>query len=75
MSKRPQAPKHMFWDWNVENLETRFQILKFPKNMKNMLMKILCRMDHTLFQTSSRGSGMKQNRFGRKIRNTVKMQS
>ena len=28
MPKRPQAPKHIFWDWNMKNLETRFQLLK-----------------------------------------------
>ena len=27
--KSPQAPKHMFWDWNMKNMETGFQILKF----------------------------------------------
>ena len=38
-----------------ENLETVW----------NLLTKILCRMEHTLFQTSSRGSEMKQNLFGK----------
>ena len=51
--KRPQAPKHMFWVWNMEDLGTRFQILKISKNISNLLTKILCRMGHTLFQTSS----------------------
>ena len=27
MPKRPQAPKHIFWDWNMKNLEAGFQIL------------------------------------------------
>ena len=35
MSKRPQAPKHIFWDWNMKHLETRFHILIFLRNMKN----------------------------------------
>ena len=25
VQKRSQAPKHMFWDWNMKNMETRFQ--------------------------------------------------
>ena len=28
VQKRPQAPKHMFWDGNMKNMETWFQILK-----------------------------------------------
>ena len=39
VQKRPQAPKHMFWDRNMKNLETRFQILKVLKNMRKMLTK------------------------------------
>ena len=39
-----------------------------------MFLKV-CRMAVTLFQTSSRGSELKQNRCGRKFRNTVNMQS
>ena len=53
MPKRPQAPKHTFWGWNMKNLETRFQIYNFLKNIFNLLMNLLCIMDHTLFQTSS----------------------
>ena len=62
--KRPQAPKHIFWDWDMNNLETRFHFWEFRKIWK-MLMTILCRMDQTLFQTSSRGSELKQHRFGK----------
>ena len=40
-----------------------------------MLTKKLCRMALALLQTSSRGSEMKQNRFGWKFKNTAKMQS
>ena len=72
MPKRPQAQKHIFWDWNMKNMETRFQIFIFLKNMKKMLTQNLCRMDQTLFQTSSRGSDLKQNRFGRNFKHTVK---
>ena len=32
MPKRPQAQKHMFWVWNLKNLETWFQILKSLKS-------------------------------------------
>ena len=28
MPKRPQAQKHIFWVWNMRNLETWFQMLK-----------------------------------------------
>ena len=75
MPKRPQAQKHIFWVWNMRNLETWFQILKSLKNIIKMLTKILYRMAVTLFQTSSRGSRLKQNRFGRKFKNTVNAQS
>ena len=51
--KRPQAPKHMFWDWDMKNLETRFQILKSLKYIKKMLTGNMCIMAVTLFQTSS----------------------
>ena len=71
--KNVTGPQNRFsWVWNLKNLETRFQLLRFLKNILKLLMKFLCRMDHTLFQTSSRGSGLKQNRFGDKFRNTVK---
>ena len=63
---------NMFLDWDVQNLETRFQILK---NILNALTKFLCRMAVTLCQTSSGGSDFKQNRFGEQIGNTVKMES
>ena len=35
MPKRPQAQKHIFWVWNLENLETWFQILKSLNSLKN----------------------------------------
>ena len=49
MPKRPQAQKHIFWVWNMKNLETWFQILKSLKNIIKMLTNILCRMAVTLF--------------------------
>ena len=64
MPKRPQAQKHIFWIWNMKNLETWFQNLKSLKNIIKMFTQILCVMAVRLFQTSSRGSGLKQNRFG-----------
>ena len=51
--KRPQAQKHIFWVWNMKNLETWFQILKNLKNIIKMLTQILCIMAVTLFQRSS----------------------
>ena len=53
MPKRPQAQKHIFWVWNMKNLETWFQILKSLKNIIKMFTEILCRMALTLFQMSS----------------------
>ena len=68
------GPKNRFsWVWNLKNEDHIF--LKLLKNISNLLTKILCGMDHTLSQTSPRGSQLKQNRFGGKLRNTVKMQS
>ena len=49
VKKRPQAPKPFFWYWNLNNLETIFQILKILKNMRKMLTKKLCRMALALF--------------------------
>ena len=72
MPKRPQAQKHILWVWNMKNLETWFQFQKSLKTLIKMLTTNLCRMAVTLFQTSSRGSGLKQNQFGIKLKNTVK---
>ena len=32
MPKRPQAPKHIFWGWNMKNQETMFHIFIFFEN-------------------------------------------
>ena len=53
MQKSRHAPKHIFWVWNLKNLETWFQLLKSLRNIIKMLTKILWRMAVTLFQTSS----------------------
>ena len=53
MPKRPQAQKHIFWAWNMKNLETWFQLLKSLESIIKMLTKNMCRMAVTLFQTSS----------------------
>ena len=58
--------------WNLKNMETRFHFLQKHENMLKLITKIMCRMDQTLFQASSWGSELKQNRFGGKFRNTVK---
>ena len=71
----PSPPKPISLGLESENLKIWFQILKLLRTILNLLTKCLCIMDYTLFQTSSRGSELKQNRFGGKIRNTVKMQS
>ena len=75
MSKRPLARKPIFFGLESEKSENWIPYFENVENILNLLTKFLCRMDHTLFQTSSRGSGLKQNRFGIKFRNTVKMQS
>ena len=72
--KRAQAQQTIFLGLESEKSENQIRFLK-KENMKiilNVLMEILCRMDHTLFQTSSWGSELKQKRFGVKFRNTVK---
>ena len=86
MPKRPKTstgPKtHFLWleyeksGNQVPILENEFifvfeKVEKSEHNQK-MLTENLCIMAVILFQTSSRGSGLKQNRFGRKFRNTVK---
>ena len=53
MPNRPQAQKHIFWVWNMKNMETWFQIVKNLKKVIKMVTEILCRMAVTLFQTSS----------------------
>ena len=56
-------------------LEIMFQNSKNVKHMEPVLLKILCKLDYTLLQTSSRESKIMKNRFGWKFKNTVKMQS
>ena len=73
--KRPQAKKPIFLGLESGKSENQIIILKILKNTLNLLRKFLCRMDHTLSQTSSRGSHNQQKRFGWKFKNTVKMQS
>ena len=73
--KHVPRPKNRFsWVWNLKDLKIRFHILK-NENILNLLTTFLCIMGHTLFQTSSSGSELKQHRFGIKFRNTVNMQS
>ena len=70
--KRHRAPKPILLGLKsgksgnmVPNLEF------FEKYIKDAPKTKLCRMDHTLVQTSSRGSELKQQRFGVKFKNTV----
>ena len=73
--KRPQAQNRLFWSgiWKIGKPGSKFW--NFWKYEKRRFTEILCRMGHTLFQTSSWGSEVKQNRFGGKFINTVQMQS
>ena len=50
--KRPQAPKPIFVGLASEKSENRIYFGNF-ENIRNLLMTFLCRMGHTLFQTSS----------------------
>ena len=72
MQKRAQAPKPIFLGLESEKYENMIHFFDFLKNILNLLMTFLCRMDHTLCQTSSRGSQLKQRRFGWKFKNTAK---
>ena len=51
--KRPRAPKHIFWGLEYDKSGNQDPILYFFENILNLLTKFLCRLDHTLFQTSS----------------------
>ena len=73
--KRPRAPKHILLGLKSEKPGNQVPIFENLKNILNLLTKCLCIMGQTLFQTSSRGSELKQHRFGIKFRNPVKMQS
>ena len=75
MQKRFQAQKNDFLGLESEKTENMVPSFENLENMKKMVTTSLCKMDRTLFQTSSRGSEMKQHRFGWKFENTVKMQS
>ena len=71
--KRHRAPKPILLGLKSENYGNQIPNFEFLKNILNLLTKFLCRMGQTLFQTSSRGSEIKQNRFGWKFKYTVKM--
>ena len=68
MQKRPQAPKPIFLGLESEKYEHQIIVCENVENMLILLMRFLCIMDHTLFQTSSRGSEIKQNGFGGKFK-------
>ena len=71
----PRPQNRFSGPWNMNILEIRFQNSKNVKKNEPVLLKILCRLDYTLLQTSSRESKIMKNRFGWKFKNTVKMQS
>ena len=71
----PKLQNRFSGTWNMNILEIRFQNLKNVKKNEPVLLKILCRLDYTLLQTSSRESKIMKKRFGWKFKNTVKMQS
>ena len=73
--KRPQAQQPIFLGLESEKSGNQVPHFENLETIWNLLTKFLCRMDHTLSQTSSRGTKIKQNRFGWKFKNTVKMQS
>ena len=73
--KTSSGPKTDFLGLESGKSENQIIIWKILKNTLNLLRKFLCRMDHTLTQTSSRGSHNQQKRFGWKFKNTVKMAS
>ena len=75
MQKRPQAKKPIFWALEYEYSGN--QAPKFEECQKNgtVILKILCRLEYTLLQTSSWESKIMKNPFGWKFKNTVKMQS
>ena len=75
MQKRPRAPKPIFLGLESEKSGNQVPNFDVVGNILNSLTKFLCIMAVTLFQTSSRGSELKQNRFGINFRNTVKMKS
>ena len=60
MPKSPQTQKHIFGSgiWNIWKPGSKFWKIKISKTMFTQHM---CIMAVTLFQTSSRGSGLKQN--------------
>ena len=53
LPKRPQAPKPIFWALEYEYSGN--QVPKFEECQKNepVLLKILCRLEYKLLQTSS----------------------
>ena len=51
--KRPQARKPIFLGQESEKSENQVPFLEFLKIVKKVLTQSLCKMDHTLFQTSS----------------------
>ena len=73
--KRHRAPKPILLGLEYEKYGNHIPNLENFGKMRKMLTKKLGRMALALFQTSSRSSQMKQNRFGIKFKNTVTMQS
>ena len=53
MQKRRQATKPIFLGLESGKSENQIPNLEKVENILNLFMKLLCRMDHTLCQTSS----------------------
>ena len=73
--KRPQATKPILLGLKYEKSENQISNFEKVKNLLNVRPEFLCIIGHTLFKTSSRGSEMKQKRFGVQLKNTLKRQS
>ena len=64
LPKRPQAPKPIFWALEYEYSGNQVPKFEECEKMEPVLLKILCRLDYTLLQTSSRESKIMKNDLG-----------
>ena len=59
--KRPQARKPIFLGLEPEKSENQVPKFEECQNMEPVLLKILCRLEYTLLQMSSRGTDIMKN--------------